>query len=60
MIRNFRRMVSGAVAGGNRAHDAQIAALVVEHGIKELLPADRDFARFPGVPTRNPFATTQG
>jgi predicted nucleic acid-binding protein len=53
-------MVSGGVAGGNRAHDAQIAALVVEHGIRELLTADRDFARFPGVPTRNPFATIKG
>jgi hypothetical protein len=24
------------------------------HGVVELWTADRDFSRFPGVPTRNP------
>jgi uncharacterized protein len=43
-------------ASGNLAHDAHIAALVVEHGVSELLTADRDFARFPGVRARNPFS----
>lgn len=42
-------------AVGNLAHDAHIAALVIEHGVTELYTADRDFARFPGVRTRNPF-----
>jgi hypothetical protein len=46
------------VAGaGNLAHDAHIAALVMEHGVSELWTADRDFARFPGIPVRNPFNT---
>ncbi len=45
----------GGSASGNLAHDAHIAALVVEHGVSELLTADRDFARFPGVRARNPF-----
>ncbi len=53
---HFRRMVTGGAAIGNRAHDAQIAALVIEHGVEELLTADRDIARFPGVRARNPFA----
>lgn len=39
---------------GNLAHDAHVAALCIEHGITELLTADRDFTRFP-LPVRNPF-----
>jgi len=39
---------------GNRIHDAHIAALCIEHGVAELLTADRDFTRFP-LNVRNPF-----
>jgi predicted nucleic acid-binding protein len=42
---------------GNLAHDAHIAALITEHGVSELWTADRDFSRFPGIRTHNPFAT---
>ncbi len=38
---------SGATA--NLVHDAHIAALMVEHGISDLLTGDRDFDRFPGI-----------
>jgi toxin-antitoxin system PIN domain toxin len=55
-IRHMHEQLRIGAAGGNLAHDAHIAALVVEHGVKELLTVDRDFARFPGVPARNPFA----
>jgi uncharacterized protein len=37
---------SGGVRG-NLAFDAQIAAVCREHGVDELLTAERDFARFP-------------
>jgi toxin-antitoxin system PIN domain toxin len=40
---------------GNLAYDAHIAALVLEHGVRELWTSDRDFARFPGVRVHNPF-----
>lgn len=40
---------------GNVAHDAPLAALVVEHGVQELRTADHDFARSPGVHPRHPF-----
>ncbi len=40
--------IAGKVRG-NLAFDAQIAAVCREHGIDELLTADRDFARFPGL-----------
>ena len=42
-------------ARGNLAFDAHIAALVREHGIKELWTLDRDLARFSGIRAVNPF-----
>lgn len=45
----------GGQAIGNLIHDAHIAALCIEHGVSELLTADPDFARFPGLALRNPF-----
>jgi len=44
-----------AGASGNLVHDAHIAALCLEHGVRELITGDRDFARFPGLTVRNPF-----
>ncbi len=53
---HMHRQLTEGGARGNLAHDAHIAALVVEHGVRELLTTDRDFSRFPGVTARNPFA----
>ncbi len=39
---------------GAAIHDARIAAICVEHGVRELWTADRDFSRFPSLRTRNP------
>lgn len=44
---------------GPIAHDARVAALCVAHGVTELLTADRDFALFPELRTRNPFVTSR-
>ncbi len=52
---HMRRTVREGRAQGNLAHDAHIAALCVEHGVRELLTVDRDFARFPGLEARDPF-----
>ncbi len=41
-------------ATGNLVHDAHIAALCLDHGVEELLTADRDFARFAGLRVRDP------
>ncbi len=54
-VSQFLQTVSEGRALGNLAHDAHIAALVREHGVRELWSADRDFTRFPGVRLRNPF-----
>ncbi|MBI5480774.1 MAG: PIN domain-containing protein [Deltaproteobacteria bacterium] len=52
---HMRQAIEGGRASGNLVHDAHIAALLVEHGVRELLTTDRDFSRFPGVRARDPF-----
>ncbi len=46
-------LLSGKAAGA-KVHDARIAALCQQHGVRELWSADRDFGRFPNVPVVNP------
>ena len=42
---------------GGRVHDARIAALCRQHGVRELWSADRDFSRFPGFDVVNPLVS---
>jgi len=51
----FSKMLRHSGATGNLAFDAHIAALMKEHGIPEIVTADRDFHRFPGIRVSNPF-----
>jgi toxin-antitoxin system PIN domain toxin len=51
---HLRRTVAGGRAGGNLAHDAHIAALAIEHGVRELWTTDRDFNRFHGLRVLDP------
>ena len=39
---------------GAMIHDARIAAICLEHGVRELWTADRDFSRFAALKARNP------
>ncbi len=39
---------------GPMVHDARVAAICTEHGVKELWSADRDFSRFKGITVKNP------
>jgi toxin-antitoxin system PIN domain toxin len=50
--RTFRNVCEDAEVRGNLAFDAQIVALGIEHGVHELVTADRDFARFSAVKPR--------
>jgi toxin-antitoxin system PIN domain toxin len=52
---HLRNMVTAGRATGNIAHDAHIAALLREHGVREFWTTDKDFHRFPGIAIRNPF-----
>ncbi len=38
---------------GQAVHDAKIAAICLDHGVRALLTMDRDFSRFAGLTTRS-------
>jgi toxin-antitoxin system PIN domain toxin len=42
---------------GPRIHDARIAAICIDHGVRELWSADRDLAAFTGLRVRNPLTS---
>ncbi len=48
-------LLEASGATGNLVNDAHIAALCLEHGVAELVTADRDFSRFPQLKVHNPF-----
>lgn len=47
-------MVAGGRVAGAQIHDARVAALCRQHGVRELWSADRDFGRFAGLAAVNP------
>ncbi len=51
---NLRTLLTASQVTGARIHDARVAALCREHGVRELWSADRDFGRFPGLDVVNP------
>jgi toxin-antitoxin system PIN domain toxin len=48
-----KMLCAGKIVGG-AVHDARIAAICVEHGVKEFWTIDRDFSRLAGVHAVNP------
>ncbi len=52
---HLRKTMRDGRATGNLAHDAHIAALCLEHGVRELLTAERDMSRFSALVVRDPF-----
>ena len=50
----LRPLLARARLAGPAVHDARIAALCLQHGVRELWTADRDFGRFPALRTVNP------
>jgi uncharacterized protein len=48
-VSTFRSICEAAEVRGNLAFDAQIVASCIEHGVRELITADRDFARFAAI-----------
>ncbi|HXP84616.1 MAG TPA: TA system VapC family ribonuclease toxin [Bryobacteraceae bacterium] len=50
----LRPMLMAGKISGKAVHDARIAAICREHGIRELWTADRDFSRMVGITVRNP------
>jgi len=50
-------MQAGKIAGPV-VHDARVVALCVQHGVRTLWSADRDFSRFGGLNVENPLTKT--
>jgi len=51
----FREVCAESGATGDLVFDAQIVALCLQHGVREIVTADRDFRRFRGLKVRDPF-----
>jgi predicted nucleic acid-binding protein len=50
----LKPLVAAGRVSGPQVHDARVAALCRQHGVRELWTADRDFGRFSGMKVRNP------
>jgi hypothetical protein len=54
----LRELLVHAQIAGPQIHDARVAALCRQHGVRELWSADRDFGRFPDLAVTNPLIPT--
>jgi toxin-antitoxin system PIN domain toxin len=52
---SYRRVAEEADVRGNLVPDAHLVALMVENGVRTIWTRDRDYRRFPGIETRDPF-----
>lgn len=57
--RELFRIVRESGVVGPRIHDARIAALCRQHGVRLLWTADRDFSRFPWLQVENPLVGSE-
>jgi toxin-antitoxin system PIN domain toxin len=55
----LRALLADGRVAGPQIHDARIAALCRQHGVRELWSADRDFNRFAGLTVVNPLVGNQ-
>lgn len=55
--KTLRSLIAGSRIAGGRVHDARIAAICIQHGVRELWSADRDFNRFPALTVVNPLVS---
>jgi uncharacterized protein len=51
------RVLTESKVVGGATHDARIAAICIENGVRELWTADRDFAKFKGLKSSNPLVS---
>jgi uncharacterized protein len=52
--KELEEIISGGRIVGGAVHDARVAAICREHGVREIWSADRDFTRIKGLAVRNP------
>lgn len=56
----YRQATEGLSIRGNLVPDAQIAASLLQHGVRTFYTNDSDFRRFRFLDLRNPFAEAKG
>lgn len=52
----YREVVEDVAPTGNLVPDAQIVALMLEHGVRTIWTRDRDYRTFRGIEVIDPFA----
>ena len=52
--KQLKTLLAAGKVFGPQVHDARVAAICRQHGVRELWTADRDFGRYPGLKTLNP------
>lgn len=52
----YKHVAGEAPVRGNLVPDAQVAAILFQHGIRTLYTNDRDFRKFHSLDVRDPFA----
>jgi toxin-antitoxin system PIN domain toxin len=52
-LRTLSQLLESSGLAGQGVHDAKIAAICLDHGVRALLTMDRDFSRFPALTTRS-------
>jgi len=50
----LRALLTASRVTGGQIHDARVAALCLQHGVRELWSVDRDFGRFANLTVVNP------
>lgn len=60
VLKRLLELCTRSQVTGAKVHDGRIAAVCLDHGVRELWSVDRDFSRFPALRTRNPLAGTPG
>lgn len=53
---SFRRVAADTKPRGNLVSDAHLVALMHEYGVTTIWSHDRDFRKFSGIRTKDPFA----
>jgi toxin-antitoxin system PIN domain toxin len=53
--RNYRELAQEVRPSGNAVPDAQLVALMIEHGVRDIWSRDRDFRRYDRITVRDPF-----
>ena len=50
----LRALLLSSKVTGPMVHDARVAAICIQHGVRQLWSSDRDFGRFPSLNVVNP------